>query len=407
MTTISLERRKDGLKLARLRAHPLLASCPSSAVRRVAALADEVVLDAGEVWARQGETPKWFVFIVQGQAEVVRDGVRLAVVGPGSYFGEVPLLGRGVHPATVRALTPMTGFGIDSQHFVPLVADVRRLRERLTASLARQARLVELAREDRLRQLGASRPMRTWRMDTTVRPRRRLPWEWMAVGVSTLTVALVAASLYHPPYGVVAPGRAVDISQDVTITGVRAHAPRGVYLMLTVQTKRPTLLGVVAAELHGNRRLVKVGSSSSLPDPTAANRLSAEFTQSRLNAAVAGARAAGLNVGPSGTLPFKVQFRSRSVVGPSAGLVYALLIDDMLSADDHAQGKTIAATGAISASGSVSDVGYVSEKAEEAESAPAEYLVVPDDQAGQAYGRALIIDGVGSLDEALRLLGRS
>jgi PDZ domain-containing protein len=406
MTTISLDRRKDGPKVARLRSHPLLASCPSSVLRRVAVLADEVELDPGDVCARQGETPKWFVLIQSGQAEVVRDGVRLAVLGPGSYFGEVPLLGRGVHPATVRALTPVTGFGIDAQHFVPLVADVRRLREPLTASLARQASLVELSREDRRRQLGRTRPMPTWRVDTAVRIRRRWPWKWIAVAASTLAVAFVAAALYHPPIGVAAPAQAIDISRDVTITGVPIHVPRNAYLMLTIRTERPTLLGLGGALLHGNRRLVKPPSRRA-DDKTITNRVSSEFAQSRQNAAIAGARAAGLKVAPSGALPFNVHFRSREVVGPSAGLIYALLIHDMLSPSDRGLDKTIAATGAISASGAVSDVGFVSEKAEEAESADAEYLVVPDDQADQAYGRPMFIEGVGSLDEALRLLGTS
>ena len=404
MTTTSIVRTTERHKLVRLRAHPLLASCPWSAVRRVASLADEVTVDAGEVWARQGETPKWFIAIQAGQAEVVRDGVRLSVLGPGMYFGEVPLLARGVHPATIRALTPMTGFGIDAQHFVPLVADVRRLREGLEGSLARQARLVDLAREDRRRLFPASRPPAAALSKAPSHGRPRAPWRLLAVAACALVLALVAASLYHPPVAVVAPARATDISNDVVITGVPAHAPRGAYLMLTVRTERPSLLGLAGSLLHGNRRMIHVPARRT-PDPATANRLSSEFTQSRLNAAAAAARATGLAVGPGGALPFKVRFRSRPVVGPSAGLIYALLIDDMLSPTDHAGGKTVAATGAISPSGAVSDVGYVSEKAEEAESGPAEYLVVPDDQSDQASGRAVLVDGVASLEEALHLLG--
>src|SRR5947209_4155995 len=176
MTTISLERTKDGHnghKVARLRSHPLLASCSWSVVRRVASLADEVAVDAGEVWARQGETPKWFVVIQDGQAEVVRDGVRLAVLGPGACFGEIPLLVRSAHPATIRALTPMTGYGIHAQYFVPLVDDVRRLREGLGASLARQPALVELALEDRRRQVAAGRSPPLPRVES---PLKRPPW---------------------------------------------------------------------------------------------------------------------------------------------------------------------------------------------------------------------------------------
>jgi len=208
------------------------------------------------------------------------------VLGPGSYVGEVPLLGRGVHPATVRALTPVTGFGIDAQHFVPLVADIRRLRERVNASLARQASVVELAREDRRRQLGGTRPMQTWRLEPAARPRHSLPRKRIAVAAAVVAVAFFAASLYHPPIGIVAPTPAIDVSADVTITGVAAHAPRGVYLMLTVRTERPTLLGIGAALLHGNRHLVKPPSHQ--PRDTAmANRVSSEFAQRRLHAAVA------------------------------------------------------------------------------------------------------------------------
>ena len=266
--------------------------------------------------------------------------------------------------------------------------------------------MTTITRERQSDDLRVARPPRPRRVESPVHRRRRM-WRWKVVAVASAALAagIVAASLYHPPVGVVLPERAVDVSQDVTITGVPAHAPRGVYLMLTVRTVRPTLLGLGRELLHGNRQLVKTSTHDGRDGATAKSE-AAQFAESRLDAAAAGARAAGLKVGPSGVLPFKVQFRSRPVVGPSAGLVYALLIDDMLTPGDRAQGRTVAATGAISVDGTVSDVGYVSEKAEEAEGR-AVYLVVPEDQADQAYGRALIVDGVGSLDESIRLLNGS
>src|SRR2546423_6825480 len=110
-------------KRSRLACHPLLARCSFAVVRRVASVADQVSFVPGDVLAEQGHSPEWFFLIHSGQADVMRDGVRLGVLGPGDHFGEVPLLGRGMHPATVRARTPMVAFLIGSQRFVPLVQD--------------------------------------------------------------------------------------------------------------------------------------------------------------------------------------------------------------------------------------------------------------------------------------------
>ena len=45
--------------------------------------------------------------IKDGQAEVVRDGRRLAELGPGDFFGEIGLLVMGRRTASPVALTPM------------------------------------------------------------------------------------------------------------------------------------------------------------------------------------------------------------------------------------------------------------------------------------------------------------
>src|SRR5437868_15010505 len=113
--------RSQELKRSRLASHPLLARCSFGVVRRVASVADEVSFVAGDVLAEQGRSPEWFFLVESGEAEVVRDGRRLGLLGPGDHYGEVPLLGRGFHPVTVRARTAMTAFVIGSQRFLPLV----------------------------------------------------------------------------------------------------------------------------------------------------------------------------------------------------------------------------------------------------------------------------------------------
>ena len=58
---------------------------------------DEIVVD-------QGRHGLWFFVIDSGEAEVVRDGRRTSVLGPGQYFGEAAVLRQVPQPATVRAL---------------------------------------------------------------------------------------------------------------------------------------------------------------------------------------------------------------------------------------------------------------------------------------------------------------
>src|SRR5207237_5580424 len=109
-------------------------------------------------------------------------------------------------------------------------------------------------------------------------------------------------------------------------------------------------------------------------------------------------RAAGLHVGTSPTgapiLPFQVEFRSRDVVGPSGGLVYALLISDMLAPGDLAAGRVLAATGTIDVNGDVGLVGGIAEKAVGARRTGRAWLLLPVAQMGDVDASRLTVIGV-------------
>ena len=100
-------------------------------------------------------------------------------------------------------------------------------------------------------------------------------------------------------------------------------------------------------------------------------------------------------------LPFDIHFRSRHVVGPSAGLAYALAVADMLRPSDRGRGRTIAVSGEIDPDGRVMPVAYLPEKAAAAHRAGARLFVVPGSQAYAAEGHGMTVVGVSSLDEAL------
>jgi Lon-like protease len=413
-------------KWSRLSGHPLLVGYPVRLIRRVASVADEVKAAPGEVLAKQGRPAEWFFLIETGQAEVVRDEDRLGLLGPGAHFGEVALLGRGPHPVTVRAVTTMTMFVIAAQRFVPLVDDIHRLRVDMDAALLRQAELVALSRGEHLRRLRPRRqgcgrraptspspalapalravaiPPKAMPLDRGPPARRRPPIAGLVLAI--MAAILTVSILYHPPFAVIAPGPAIDVSKDIVITGVAVHQPRGRYLMLTTQTRRPNLLGLGMALLHLDRRVLPLDQVS---PPTAhaaelQRRLRAEFVQSRFDAVAAAAREAGMAVSPTGRPLLAVHFRYRDVVGPSAGLVYALVIEDMLSTTDRAHGRVVAATGEIGPTGAVSGVGYVPEKTETARRAGVQLLLVPQADIDSTSESGVPVEGVASLDEALR-----
>ncbi|MCU1449220.1 MAG: hypothetical protein JWP02_1390 [Acidimicrobiales bacterium] len=413
-------------KWARLKSHRLLAGCPLVSVRRVASVADEVSFAAGDVLAEQGRSPAWFFLIHSGEVEVVRDGRRLGVLGPGDHFGEVPLLGQGSHPATVRACTPVIAFVIGSQRFLPLVEDIGSLRADMDRALARQADLVVLARAERARHFH-SRPgsPRNWRSQTCaplvskwrrvvhrvppLRVRRRSSVRARVAGIAAAAAVLasltLAASRFHPAYALVSPGPVIDVSRDITISGVPVHPPRGRYLLLAVRIERPSLLGLALAAVHRSGSVVRVQGAAGAGGVQQHHRLEAEFTHSQTDAVLAAADSLGLQPKGRAAFPFRVSFRHRDIVGPSAGLVYAMAIHDMLSASDATHGRTIAATGELDPAGNVEPVGYIGQKAVAARHAGAQLLVVPRAQVDDAVGQGLTVDGVRSLQEALADLG--
>ena len=86
---------------------PLFAALDEEERELVAAAAEEVEVPVGEHLTREGDFGYQFFAIVEGRAEVRRDGQLVGELGPGDVFGEVALLITGRRVASVTALTPM------------------------------------------------------------------------------------------------------------------------------------------------------------------------------------------------------------------------------------------------------------------------------------------------------------
>jgi len=89
-----------------LRGIALFDSLPSDARRAVAQHADEMDVPEGTKLARQGDFAYEFFVIEDGTADVLRDGQKIAELGPGDFLGEMGIVGRVVRNATVVTTAP-------------------------------------------------------------------------------------------------------------------------------------------------------------------------------------------------------------------------------------------------------------------------------------------------------------
>jgi PDZ domain-containing protein len=111
--------------------------------------------------------------------------------------------------------------------------------------------------------------------------------------------------------------------------------------------------------------------------------------------------------------PFGIEIQSGDVGGPSAGLMWALGLYDLLTPGDLTAGRTIAGTGTIAPDGTVGPIGGIEEKVRAASDVGATELLVP--RGDMADARAVGAPGLrlvpvasfqGALD-ALRAEGGS
>src|SRR5262249_25332512 len=78
--------------------------------------------EPGEAVFEEGDLGDRMYAIRRGEVEVVRDGVRLALLGAGECFGEMALLGNLPRNATVRATQPTDALAIAKGDFAKLLA---------------------------------------------------------------------------------------------------------------------------------------------------------------------------------------------------------------------------------------------------------------------------------------------
>jgi hypothetical protein len=417
----------------RLSEHPVFAACSRAQIRQLARWGDDVEVGAGQVLLREDMIGHWFVAVISGQVRLTRGGDGIATLGPGAHVGDVAILGFGPQRTTAVAVVACRVFvlgqralisaaalmpgvrnglapGLDERQFT---AHVRRLRadgaeawRRLPAGARKRASETPKrpAWLGPARGRGRTAPDLSW-IPSVGREHPRLPRPAVpAVRLRTVLVPATAmlcavlvtfAVLWHPPALVVTPGEPIDVTADLGVSGVRTYPVHGRFVLTPVTIRRPTLGGYLLA-LARHRHTVPVDPGGR--DEESLRRAGRQaFADGRRHAVAAVAAALGID--PS---RLHVTFRQRDVQGPSAALVYALALADLLGSDDVARGRVVAATGELGDDGTVGTIGFVSEKAAVARATHAELFLVPRGQ--DPGGRDVPVAEVTSLRDALAIL---
>jgi CRP/FNR family transcriptional regulator, cyclic AMP receptor protein len=124
-------------KIELLRKVPLFSRCSKRELAEIATLADEVDLREGKELIREGASGREFFVLLEGQADVLKDGKRINEMGPGEFFGEIALVAPSpVRTATVKATTPVRVLVVTAQNFRRLLAGSPEIKLKVLEALA-------------------------------------------------------------------------------------------------------------------------------------------------------------------------------------------------------------------------------------------------------------------------------
>jgi CRP/FNR family cyclic AMP-dependent transcriptional regulator len=131
-------RRNEKVEL--IKRAPLFADCSRGELEQIAQLADEIDLGQGKELTHLGEPGREFFVLLEGEADVTRDGQSLNRLGPGDFFGEIALVEDTPRTATVTATTPVRILVITDRAFRQLLAEQPELQRKVLVALAERVK---------------------------------------------------------------------------------------------------------------------------------------------------------------------------------------------------------------------------------------------------------------------------
>jgi CRP/FNR family cyclic AMP-dependent transcriptional regulator len=126
--------------LDRLASVPLFGGMNNKELRDIAKATVELQIDEGTEFVTQGDVGREAFVIVEGTAEVIRNGKTIAEMEPGDCVGELALLDHGPRTASVVATSPLTVLVLGPREFLGVLDQVPTLNHHVLAWLASRVR---------------------------------------------------------------------------------------------------------------------------------------------------------------------------------------------------------------------------------------------------------------------------
>ena len=126
---------KDG-KVELIRKVPLFSKLSKKGLEDVAHIADELDLPAGKTMAEQGDRGREFFVLLEGEADVTKDGDTINTMRGGDFFGEIALVTKMPRTASVTATTDVRVLVITERDFGSLVKHSEEVARGVAEALA-------------------------------------------------------------------------------------------------------------------------------------------------------------------------------------------------------------------------------------------------------------------------------
>jgi len=123
-------------KIDLIRKVPLFSRLSKPELRDLAMLADEIDLRDGKEMTRQGHPGREFFVLLEGTADVRKNGRKINSLGPGDFFGEIALVSREPRTATVTATSPVRTLVITDRSFRRLLDESPQVKTKVMEAMA-------------------------------------------------------------------------------------------------------------------------------------------------------------------------------------------------------------------------------------------------------------------------------
>jgi CRP-like cAMP-binding protein len=123
-----------------LRRVPLFAGLDRKELELLAKLAKEQRYEPGATIVKTGAGGHGLYIIKEGNVSVVRDGHKVASMGPGQFFGEISVLDGGPRTADVRADTETVCLTLISWEIKPLLMDNAAISYKMLLEMVKRLR---------------------------------------------------------------------------------------------------------------------------------------------------------------------------------------------------------------------------------------------------------------------------